>query len=478
MPVTDSNGVRVLSQRLKRSGGCRKITSCMSVACVNETLDLVEASDEAWLLHRCAQRETAWMLESAIWRSWFLKRVPQLKPQDNRLRWKKYLRRAYRWAKERWPRTVQQFDFRVTLGSTWLITASPKLERAPDIGLEKLGHEIGYASMLWDARDRLVEDPARTLALNRASSGANEYLDRQSRAKLGATTVRVSAQKGMGVIGARRVGLMIKKSRAGVLIVPNADRLGRAACEAATDAFALCGVGVRLLAPGGGAAHCPNVDRDDGALLDGLIIAPKPLAGDCGARVCDSVLMRRPPWWRWLGVAAPSRSSPSSWPRRSPTTWCCCGPAPTIARRSFSAARKGFRPIWPGSRGQAAAPPRWVSPGAPRRAPPRLPLMLAPPSSSAGCAIRRRCVRAVGHAKKSARRIFPGVSAAAAWPGAYRISLCDRPVAGRHGDLCRVCRPRHDGFPRSDRGRIGKRGLPRSERYPLRRLHRQPPLPA
>ena len=294
MPITDSNSVRVLSQRLKRSGGCRKITSTMSVARVNETLDLVEASDEGWLRHRCAQRETAWMLESAIWRSWFLKRVPQLKPQDDRLRWKKYLRRAYRWAKKRWPRTVQQFNFRVTLGSTWLLTALPKLEQELDINLERLGYELGHASALWDARDRLMEDPARTLALNRVSSGVNEYLDRQSRAKLGATTVRVSAQKGMGIIGARRVAKMIKKSRAGVLIVPNADRLGRVACEAASDAFALCGVGVRLLASGGGAAHCPNVDRDDGALLDGLIIAPKRLAGDCGARICASVLMRRP----------------------------------------------------------------------------------------------------------------------------------------------------------------------------------------
>ena len=41
MPITDSNGVRILSQRLKRSGGCRKITSTMSVASVDETLDLV-----------------------------------------------------------------------------------------------------------------------------------------------------------------------------------------------------------------------------------------------------------------------------------------------------------------------------------------------------------------------------------------------------------------------------------------------------
>lgn len=294
MPITDSNGVRILSQRLKRSGGCRKITSTMSVASVDETLNLVDASDDAWLQHRCAQPETAWMLESAIWRSWFLKRVSQLKPLDDRPRWKNYLRRAYRWAKKRWPRIFQHFSFRATLKSTWLLTMLPKLERAPDINLERLGYEIGHASTLWDARDRLVEDPARTLALNRVSSGANDYLERQSRAKLGAATVRVSAQKGMGVIGARRAGMMIKKSRAGVLIVPNADRLGRLACEAATDAFAFCGVGVRLLAPGGGAAHCPNVDRDDGALLDGLIIAPKHLAGDCGARICDSVLMRRP----------------------------------------------------------------------------------------------------------------------------------------------------------------------------------------
>jgi hypothetical protein len=305
MPITDSQSVRVLSQRLKRSGGCRKITGTMSVACVNETLDLIEASDDAWLLHRCAQRETAWMLESAMWRGWFLRRVSQLRPQDDRLRWNKYLRRAYRWAKKRWPRIVQQFDFRAALGSTWMLTMSPKLERAPDINLEKLermqdidreklGHEIGYASALWDSRDRLVEGPARTLALNRVSSGVNEYVDRQSRAKLGAITVRVSAQKGMGVIGARRVAMMIKKSRAGVLIVPNADRLGRLACEAATDAFALCGVGVRLLAPGEGAAHCPNLDHDDGALLDGLIVAPRRLAGDFGVRVCDGVLMRRP----------------------------------------------------------------------------------------------------------------------------------------------------------------------------------------
>ena len=74
------------------------------------------------------------------------------------------------------------------------------------MNLEKLGYELGYASALWDARDRLVEGPARTLALNRVSSGVNDYVDRQSRAKLGATTVRVSAQKGMGIIGARRVG--------------------------------------------------------------------------------------------------------------------------------------------------------------------------------------------------------------------------------------------------------------------------------
>jgi hypothetical protein len=266
----------------------------MSVARVYETLDLVEASDDAWLQHRCAQRETAWMLESAIWRAWFLKRVRQLRPQDDRLRWNKYLRRAYRWAKERWPRTVRQFSFRAGLGSTWLLTVSPKLEPESDVNLEKLGHELRYASMLWDARDRLMADPARTLALNRASSGVNDYVDRQSRAKLGATTVRVSAQKGMGIIGARRVAKMITKRRAGVLIVPDADRLGRVACEAATDAFALCGVGVRLLMPGEGVAHCPNVDHDDGALLDGLIVAPKRLAGDCGARVCDSVLMRRP----------------------------------------------------------------------------------------------------------------------------------------------------------------------------------------
>ena len=110
MPVTDSQSVRVLSQRLRRSGGCRRITSTMSVARVDETLDLVEASDDAWLLHRCAQRETAWMLESAIWRSWFLRRASQLRPLDDRLRWKRYLRRAYRWAKERWPRTVLQFN--------------------------------------------------------------------------------------------------------------------------------------------------------------------------------------------------------------------------------------------------------------------------------------------------------------------------------------------------------------------------------
>jgi hypothetical protein len=271
----------------------------MSVARVNETLDLIEASDEGWLLHRCAMRETGWMLESATWRSWFLKRVSQLKPPRERSCWNNYLPGAFHWAKKRWPRIVQRFSFRAALKSTWLITMSPKLEQAPEINLEKLGHEIGYASTLWDARDRLMDDTARTLALNRASSGANVYLDRQSRAKFGATTVRASAQKGMGIIGSRRVVKMIKKSRAGVLIVPNADRLGRVACEAATDAFALCGVGVRLLARGQGAAHCPNVDHDDSAPLDGLIIAPKRLAGDCGVRICDSVLMRRP-----LGVRA------------------------------------------------------------------------------------------------------------------------------------------------------------------------------
>jgi hypothetical protein len=140
----------------------------------------------------------------------------RLRPQDDRLRWKKYLLRAFRWAKKRWPRTVRQFNPRATFKSTWLLTMSPKLERAPDMNLEKLGqesdmnlerlgHELGYASALWDARDRLVEGPARTLALNRVSSGLNEYVDRQSQAKFGVITVRVSAQKGMGIIGARRV---------------------------------------------------------------------------------------------------------------------------------------------------------------------------------------------------------------------------------------------------------------------------------
>jgi hypothetical protein len=41
----------------------------MSVARVNETLDLIEASDDGWLQHRCGLPETAWMIESAIWRA-------------------------------------------------------------------------------------------------------------------------------------------------------------------------------------------------------------------------------------------------------------------------------------------------------------------------------------------------------------------------------------------------------------------------
>jgi hypothetical protein len=103
----------------------------MSVARVNETLDLIEASDDGWLQHRCAQRETAWMIESAMWCAWFLKRVSQLKPPRERSCWNKYLRRALRWAKGRWPRTVQQFTCRATLASTWLLTVSPKLEHFP-----------------------------------------------------------------------------------------------------------------------------------------------------------------------------------------------------------------------------------------------------------------------------------------------------------------------------------------------------------
>ena len=321
MPVTNSQSVRVLSQRLRRSGGCRRITSTMSVARVDETLDLVEASDDAWLLHRCAQRETAWMLESAIWRSWFLRRASQLRPLDDRLRWKKVLAARVSLGQGALASHRPAIQPRATFKSTWLLDhvaetgrgsghQSEKLERVQDDDREKLQHEIGYASALWDARDRLVEDPARTLALNRVSSGVNEYFDRQSRAKLGVTTVRVSAQKGMGIIGARRVVKMIKKSRAGVLIVPNADRLGRVAWEAATDAFTLCGIGVRLLAPGEGTAHCPNVDRDDSAPLDGLIIAPKRLAGDCGVRICDGVLMRRPQGVRPTLVAVAGHGRP------------------------------------------------------------------------------------------------------------------------------------------------------------------------
>ena len=80
------------------------------------------------------------------------------------------------------------------------------------------------ALKLWDCRDRLMQDPVRTLAINRASSGQNDYLQQQTRAKLGARTVRVSAQKGMGMIGSSEVGRMITTRRAGVVIVPSADR--------------------------------------------------------------------------------------------------------------------------------------------------------------------------------------------------------------------------------------------------------------
>jgi hypothetical protein len=105
---------------------------------------------------------------------------------------------------------------------------------------------------------------------------------------------RLSAQKGLGLIGSREVVFMIMKRRAGVIIVPSADRLGRAAFQGARDAFALCGVGVKLLVGGGGHEHCRNGEYDNNAALDGLIVAPKALAGDSGPRICDSVVLRRP----------------------------------------------------------------------------------------------------------------------------------------------------------------------------------------
>ena len=71
---------------MKRSGGCKKITSAMTVSYVNSALDYIETLDAAWLRHRCAKREIGWMIESAIWRSFFLKRAGQLAPLSDEAR--------------------------------------------------------------------------------------------------------------------------------------------------------------------------------------------------------------------------------------------------------------------------------------------------------------------------------------------------------------------------------------------------------
>ncbi len=300
MAITHSTSVRMLSQFVKRGGGCKKITSAMTVAQVNSTLDYIETLDAAWLRHRCAMREIGWMIESAIWRSFFLKRAGQLAPLSDAARWKIYRRSAERWVTQNWPRVMRRFDLHWTFSSTWLAKATPKTEEPSWVEIGRLLYQFNYASALWDCRDRLMQDPLRTLAINRASSGQNDYLEQQSRAKLGARTVRVSAQKGMGMIGSREVVLMIMKRRAGVIIVPSADRLGRAAYQGARDAFALCGVGVKLLVGGGGHEHCRNEEYDSDLVLDGLVVAPSRLAGDSdsdsdsGPRICDSVVLRRP----------------------------------------------------------------------------------------------------------------------------------------------------------------------------------------
>ena len=126
-------------------------------------------------------------------------------------------------------------------------------------------------------------------------------------------------------------------------------------------------------------------------------------------------------------MAAPSRSSPSSPPATFPDDVVLlragADDRPAFVQRGterFSADLGGLARAGGSVRRAASRPARQ---GACRRG---YRLMPAPPSSSAGCAIRRRRVRAVGRAKKSARRIFRGVSAAAAWPGTCRISLCDR----------------------------------------------------
>jgi hypothetical protein len=203
---------------------------------VIESLDRAETLDDGWLLHFCSLPETASMIESAIWRSWFLRRVRQLAPLSDRERW---------------------------------------------------------ASRLWGHRHRLVQGPIRTLRVNRASSGTNAYIKGRSEASFGAFTIRGSAQKALGFIGDRHLVDKIIKRRAGVIIVPDANRLGRAAYEGVRDAFALSGVGVRLLSEDEGKAHCAN-PYDDGE-LHGLIVAPRRLAGYCGIPVCDSMIIHRPP---------------------------------------------------------------------------------------------------------------------------------------------------------------------------------------
>ena len=169
----------------------------MSVARVNETLDLIEASDEEMATaslrparnHTDArERDLAPPVSSSARRS----QAPLNGRAGINTSGAHYCR----------PRTLALY------GSAIQLPSDPRIDVAADrvakaragVGHEsqRLGHELGYASTLWDARDRLIADPARTLALNRASSGVDEYVDRQFRAKLGATTVRVPPRRAWG----------------------------------------------------------------------------------------------------------------------------------------------------------------------------------------------------------------------------------------------------------------------------------------
>lgn len=197
------------------------------------------------------------------------------------------------WLEDRWPRVSRSVAVTVSvegvsvswLGSRW-------------VGVGRRAAAVGRSfSGLVRIEEAAREASSRVgLRLVRASGSDGSVRSLAAGARRArAVVVRCSAQRGLGLCGSHEVARLVRDRGAGVLVVPDADRLGRAAAPAVMAVLAVAGLGVRLGQPDleglwrPGSAHSA-----DDAALDGLCVGPRAALGPGPDLGFGCVLARRP----------------------------------------------------------------------------------------------------------------------------------------------------------------------------------------